>query len=211
MKWVEASAESGKPWIVAFDESGSAAHGQCPDLGYHGFDGHDRTGKMVYTQHEVRKQTLWGTLMGGGAGCEYYFGYQFAENDLICEDWRSRDQSWNYCRTAIGFFHQNKIPFWDMKNVDSLVGNPNHDSSKYCFAKSNATYLVYLPNGGSCSLDLRGAKGNYHVSWFNPRDGGPLQAGSIASVAGGNEVNMGDPPGDHNEDWLVVIRRVGQR
>ena len=98
------SAKAGKPWVVAFDESVQAAHAQCPDLGYQGFDGHDRTGKMAYTQHKVRKQTLWGTLMGGGAGCEYYFGYQFDENDIDCEDWRSRDQSWDYCRIAIGFF-----------------------------------------------------------------------------------------------------------
>ena len=24
--------------------------------------------------------------MAGGAGCEYYFGYQFAENDIVCQD-----------------------------------------------------------------------------------------------------------------------------
>ena len=33
VKWVEASTKAGKPWVVAFDESGSAAHAQCPDLG----------------------------------------------------------------------------------------------------------------------------------------------------------------------------------
>ena len=26
--------------------------------------------------------------MAGGAGNEYYFGYQFDENDIVCEDWR---------------------------------------------------------------------------------------------------------------------------
>ena len=206
VKWVVESAQAGKPWVVAFDESGSAAHGQCPDLGYQGFDGHDRTGKMVYTQHEVRKQTLWGTLMAGGAGCEYYFGYQFAENDIVCEDWRSRDQSWDYCRIAIQFFHENRIPFWEMQNMDELVGNPEHDISKYCFAKANDTYLVYLPNGGAPSLDLRGATGDYDVSWFNPRAGGPLQAGSAATVSGGKEADLGHPPADEREDWLVVIR-----
>ena len=39
VKWVTESAEAGRPWIFAFDESGSAAHGQCPDIGYKGFDG----------------------------------------------------------------------------------------------------------------------------------------------------------------------------
>ncbi|PHS05798.1 MAG: hypothetical protein COA78_15010 [Blastopirellula sp.] len=207
VKWVAASAKSGKPWIVAFDESGSAAHAQCPDLGYKGFDGKDSTGKYVYTQHKVRKQTLWGTLMAGGAGCEYYFGYKFAENDIVCEDWRSRDQSWDYCRIAIGFFHDNQIPFWEMKNEDALVGNPDHGVSKFCFAKSNDTYLVYLPEGGSSSLDLSGAKGEYDVQWFNPRTGGELNAGSVTQLKGGRSVSLGTAPTDQKEDWLVVVRK----
>ena len=41
-----------------------------------GFDGKDNSGKMIHTQHDVRKNTLWGNLMAGGAGCEYYFRLQ---------------------------------------------------------------------------------------------------------------------------------------
>jgi hypothetical protein len=207
VKWVAASAEAGKPWIVAFDESGTAAHAQCPDLGYRGFNGRDRSGKMVYTQHKVRKQTLWGTLMAGGAGCEYYFGYQFAENDIVCEDWRSRDQSWDYCRIAIGFFHDHEVPFWEMQNRDGLVGNPDHDASKFCFAKADDTYLVYLSDGGSSDLDLSSTKGDFQVHWFNPRSGGPLQTGSVQSLSGGRAVSLGQPPEDDQQDWLVVVRR----
>lgn len=210
VKWVKASAAAGKPWIVAFDESGSAKHAQCPDLGYKGFDGHDRNGEMAHTQHEVRKQTLWGTLMAGGAGNEYYFGYQFDENDIVCEDWRSRDQSWDYCRIAINFFHDNHIPFWEMQNADELVGNSDHGISKFCFAKANDTYLVYLPNGGASKLDLTAAKGDYEIKWFNPRSGGDLKSGSVAVVTGGAEVSLGNPPADNKEDWLVVIRKASK-
>lgn len=32
VKWVQESARAGKPWVVAFDESGSAAHGQSSTL-----------------------------------------------------------------------------------------------------------------------------------------------------------------------------------
>ncbi|TWU15418.1 Kelch repeat-containing protein [Allorhodopirellula heiligendammensis] len=215
VKWVNESSEAGKPWIVAFDESGSAAHAQCPDLGYQGFDGHDRSGKMVYTQHKVRKETLWGTLMGGGAGCEYYFGYQFDQNDIVCEDWRSRDQSWDYCRIAINFFHDHKIPFWEMKNADDLVGNPKHDTSRFCFAKDDEVYLVYLPSGGEAELDLSGAASDFTVAWFNPRSGGELASGSVEIVSGGGTVSLGLPPADANEDWLVVLKakqdQVAQR
>ena len=206
VKWVKASTTSGKPWVVAFDESGSAAHAQCPDLGYRGFDGRDSTGQMIYTQHKVRKQTLWGVLMAGGAGCEYYFGYKFAENDIVCEDWRSRDQSWDYCRIALSFFHDNNIPFHEMHNADELVGNPEHGTSRYCFAKANDTYLVYLPNGGTTSLDLSETQGDYNVKWFNPRTGGGLLTGSIRTLSAGESVLVGTPPSDETSDWLVVLR-----
>jgi hypothetical protein len=207
VKWVRASADAGKPWVVAFDESGSAAHGQPPDLGYEGFDGRDRRGEMTYTQHEVRQQTLWGVLMAGGAGVEYYFGYQYPQNDLVCEDWRSRDQSWDYCRIALEFFREHTIPFWQMACADRLVGNPDHDNSRYCFAQPGELYLVYLPDGGSAELDLRDAGGEFQVRWFDPRQGGSLVAGSVPSLRGGQLAELGSPPRDPTEDWLVVVRR----
>ena len=48
-----------------------------------------------YTAHDIRKYTLWGTLMAGGVGVEYCFGYALPRNDLVCEDLRSRDKSWD--------------------------------------------------------------------------------------------------------------------
>ncbi len=203
VKWVEMSQQTGKPWIVAFDESGSAAHGQCPDLGYRGFDGRDKTGKMIYDQHAVRRQTLWGHLMGGGAGVEYYFGYQFAENDLVCEDWRSRDQSWDYCRIALEFFQD--IAIEKMQPADELVDNPKHDNSRYCMAWPGQLYLVYLPDGGQCQLDLRKADGDFQTSWLNPRTG-EVTNSSKPPVRGGKKVAVA-APGDDQEDWLVVLRR----
>jgi hypothetical protein len=144
--------------------------------------------------------------MAGGAGCEYYFGYQFAENDIVCEDWRSRDRSWDYCRIAVEFFHQNEIPFWEMVNQDELVGNPEHGNEKYCFAKPNEVYLVYLPSGGTTTIDLSGAEGEYQVSWYNPRTGGALQRGSIESVSAGDRVELGQSPNQNDRDWLVMLR-----
>ncbi|MCC9603461.1 DUF5060 domain-containing protein [Stieleria sp. JC731] len=205
--WVRESTDAGKPWVVAFDESGSAAHGQCPDLGYNGFDGHDRKGEMAYTEHEVRKLTLWGHLMGGGAGNEYYFGYQFDENDIICEDWRSRDRSWDYCRIALGFFADETIPFWEMQNRDDLVGNPEHGNRCYCFCKTDEIYLVYLPDGSDVAVDLSDASGAFLVSWFNPRTGGPLIQGGQRSVVAGGRVLIKSPAGDPAEDWLLVLRK----
>lgn len=204
VKWVRESRQAGKPWVVAFDESGSAAHGQCPDLGYRGFEGKDRSGETVYTEHDVRRQTLWGTLTGGGAGVEYYFGYKFAENDLVCEDWRSRDRSWDYCRVALEFFHDQKIPFHEMQPADALVGNPEHDNSKYCLAKPGEIYLVYLPYGGSTELDFGGARGNFSVDRFLARTG-TREGKSDTVVADSGTATITAP--NQTDDWVIVIRK----
>lgn len=207
VKWTRASAQAGKPWVVAFDESGTAQYAQVPDLGYQGFDGTDpEDGKKIHTQHEVRKYTLWGTLMAGGGGVEYYFGYKLPQNDLICEDWRSRDHSWDCCHIALEFFRQQNIPFWNMQSLDELVANPEFNNDRYCLATPGKTYLIYLPDGGSATLDLSGVQGDFDVRWFNTREGGPLLVGSVKEIAGGNKVSVGMPPLDSEFDWLVVIR-----
>ena len=145
--------------------------------------------------------------MAGGAGVEYYFGYQLPQNDLGCEDWRSRDQSWEYCRIALEFFRGQRIPFWEMKNANGLIGNTDDSNSRFCFAKPGQIYLVYLPQGGTTDLDLTGAAGPCTVKWFNPRKGGELLAGSVSSLQGGSKASVGLSPADPNEDWVVIVRK----
>lgn len=208
VRWVLASEESNKPWVVANDEQGPASLGVPPDPGFSGFAGKDAQGRDVgYTLDDIRKLSLWGNLMAGGAGVEYYFGYALPENDLVAENFRSRDRSWDYGRIAIDFFHSQNIPFWEMKPADELVGNNQHDNSRYCFAKANELYLVYLPTGNTTDLDLSSASGQFTVSWFDPRNGGPLRKGRTAVVKGGASVSLGAPPGSAGEDWLIVVRR----
>ena len=104
------------------------------DAGVEGFDGTVNDYRRRYGLHEIRKLTLWGNLMGGGAGVEYYFGYRLPQHDLNVEDFRSRDQSWDYARIAIEFFKEHKIPFWEMQPADELVGNSIGAESYYCLA-----------------------------------------------------------------------------
>lgn len=209
LRWLEKSKAAGKVWAVANDEQNPANMGVPPDPGFEGHSGEAQAkdGKSTYTLHDVRKKTLWGTLMAGGWGVEYYFGYQLPETDLSCQNYRSRDNSWDYCRIALEFFQDKQIPFSEMENADALVGNPKHNNSKYCLAKPGEIYLVYLPNGGSTKLDLHEAEGDFSVRWFNPRAGGELQEGSASHVRGGDAVQLGSPPVDPGEDWVIVVRR----
>lgn len=207
LKWVNESAKAGTPWVVANDEQNSASEGVPPDPGYEGFSGRAGNGKQSYDLHDIRKLTLWGSLMAGGGGVEYYFGYKLPQSDLIAQDYRSRDRSWDFARIALEFFPANRIPFWEMKNADALIGNPTHDNSKFCLAKKGEIYLVYLPKGGAAQLDLGGSPGEFGIQWFDPRHGGAPVAGSVGSVKGGANVGIGTPPRDPAEDWLAIIRK----
>jgi hypothetical protein len=94
-----------------------------------------------------------------------------------------------------------------MTNADGLVGNDKHDNSRYCFAKANEVYLVYLPSGDTATLDLSKATGQFSVEWFDPRNGGATKRGSVTAVKGGAPASLGMPPDNPNEDWLAVVRR----
>jgi len=203
LKWVTESNKVGKPWVVANDEQNSAAKGVPADPGYKGFD----ASKVGYDIHDIRKQTLWANIMAGGAGVEYYFGYQLPENDLMMEDFRSRDMSWDYCRIAIDFLANNKIPFQEMKNRDALIGNTDYNKEKHCLAKEGEIYLVQLAYTKTTSLDLTGVLGEFTVEWFNPVLGGKLLKGSVKTVIGGKIVKLGNAPKKSDHDWVVVVRK----
>ena len=60
-------AARGKGLSRVLDEIGPASHGVLPDA-----DDPDHDA--------VRHHALWGNLMAGGGGCEWYFGYEYAHN-----------------------------------------------------------------------------------------------------------------------------------
>lgn len=192
--YLDRSAAAGKPWAVACDEPGDASHALRPD--YDAGNSHE----------DGRKNALWGTLMAGGWGNEWYFGYQHDHSDLTCNDFRSRDNWWDYCRVALDFFRSNAVPFWLMKNDNGL----SSAGDDYCFYQQGKVYIVYLKNGGTTDLDLRGTSGFFDVYWYNPRSGGALQKGSVAGVSGGGWVNLGVPPASQAEDWTILVRKKGK-
>jgi hypothetical protein len=182
------SAEAGRKWAIFGDEQAPASHGVVPDANDPGHDG-------------PRKLALWGNLMGGGSGVEWYFGHRFANMDINCEDWRSRDVMWDQTRYALEFFHKH-LPFWKMAPADDLISAER----AYCFAKPGQIYAVYLPNGGTTSLDLGDSPATSTVQWFNPRTGGELQTGTKTEITSPGSVNIGRPPGDPGKDWVALIK-----
>ncbi|MFK7852101.1 MAG: DUF5060 domain-containing protein [Akkermansiaceae bacterium] len=202
LTWVRKSREAGKPWVVAYDEPGNATQGLA----------NDEENKKKPSQNgnytDARHKALWGVLLAGGVGTEWYFGYKFAHSDLTLQDFRSRDEWWDYCRYALSFFRENEIPFHEMENNNELIGNVNGRSEGgYCFAKSGDVYVIYLPKGVERDVLLEDGNSKYRVQWFNPRSGGKLLDGSIKEMHGGIASSMGIPPKDGDKDWVVLVRK----
>ncbi|MHC4540529.1 MAG: DUF5060 domain-containing protein, partial [Planctomycetota bacterium] len=184
--YIDRSVAAGKPWVVACDEPGDASHGLITDA-------------EDPTRDNARKNGLWGNIMAGGAGVEWYFGYKHPHSDLTCEDYRTREKVWTQCRYALEFFRKHEIPFWDMKCEDELTEN----TDDYVLCKPGEIYLVYLKHGGKVELNV--ANGNFKYGWFNPRTGdGLLRTGSTKA---GRKIEVAAP--DKN-DWLLVIRGSGR-
>ena len=101
-EWTTRSAEAGRPWMVAVDEPLGWEFGARPDADVDG----PRT-EIV--------SVLWPTLLGGGAGVEWYFGWQnnAPTSDLSNEDQRTRDRLWKASAKVRKFFET--LPLTEMK------------------------------------------------------------------------------------------------
>lgn len=185
-KWVVESEKAGDRWLVNLDEIGPHWQGVMPDANDPDHD-------------TVRHHCLWGSLMAGGGGVEWYFGYRYPHNDLSLEDFRSRENWWKQSTLATQFI--GGFPLEEMSNRDDLV----NVKGSYCLAKESEVYIVYLPAGSSPAKLQLDAAGTYDVAWFNPRSGGDLSEGSVTSIQGVGKRLLGAPPLDPGKDWVVVI------
>lgn len=188
--WRRRSDEANHPWVVSMDEIGPYDVGALPDS-------HDPA------HSALREQVLWGALMAGAAGVEWYFGSNAPETDLACEDWRSRDALWQQTRIAADFF-QEHLSYWELTLSDDLVTG----AKAYCLAKPPEQFVIYRLGqqaDANLQLDLRGSTAKYRVRWFSPTDGGQLRQGSVAAVKGGQTVQIGMPPETPGQDWVVLL------
>lgn len=188
--WLAKSAQTDKPWIITIDEIGHHSRGVDPD---------DRPDN---NQDSVRAEVLWGNLMAGGGGVDWYFGWRNHNNDLQCEDWRSRDRVWDFTRHALTFFNTH-LEIGEMIAQDKLT----EGAQNYCLANPGETYVVYFPFGGTASLNLQGVSGAFEVSWYDPQAGGSLQKGEVSQVEGGAVVALGAAPKEADRDWAVLLKK----
>jgi hypothetical protein len=178
--WVENSSNSGKKWVVANDEQGNANIGVDQD---------PNDNKLV------RHRVLWGALMAGGAGVEYYYGYQTGETDLSAQDHRSRDTKYTHASYALNFFNTYLQDYLtEMLSLDDITS----ENDDYVYGKLNELYVVYRPDGGTTTINL--PTGDWSVQWYNPRDGGDLSSAITIT----DELVAPD-----SNDWVALVTNTG--
>ncbi|NJN27468.1 MAG: DUF5060 domain-containing protein [Cyclobacteriaceae bacterium] len=190
LKWRHKSDSTGKQWALAVDEPGKASVALLPD-------------EEDMEHNLARENALWGSLMAGAFGVEWYFGYQSPHSDLTCEDFRSRDLFWDQNKYARHFFEQ-YIPFWEMEPADELTT----DDQSYCLAAKDEIYVVFLKSGQqTSSINMGDSGAEFGIYWFDPRNGGTLQRGSIEHVKATGAVAIGLAPEEQDMDWVVLLKK----
>ncbi|MDU0352742.1 DUF5060 domain-containing protein [Paraglaciecola aquimarina] len=184
LSWRKKAQEKGNNIQISMDEIGIWQEGLKPDADD--------------PEHNIlRQQVLWGSLMAGASGTEWYFGYNFPHNDLSAEDWRSRHNMWQQTSIAEQLLSQFQLN--NFQPQDQLTVRKDD----YVLAEEGKTYLVYLPSATGVN-ELQLSLGAYTVQWFNPRQGGALANGTTAQITT-SQNNFGLPSEDPELDWLAVI------
>lgn len=186
-KWLGLAKQAKVKWAVAVDEPGDAQHSLVPDE-----DDADHD--------NARQNALWGSLMAGAWGTEWYFGYKHAHSDLSCEDWRSRDLFWDQCNHLLRFIRENELPLPEMKPMNDLSSS----SQDWVLAKEGDTYLVFLKMGEKPTNVLKVPEGTYTSYWLNPREG---KFSGRSGRHTGTEIKVSTPPGEVEKDWILFVRK----
>lgn len=199
--WKTKARASGHDWMITMDEIGMWHTGAQSD--------------SITPNHDtLRRYVLWGTLLSGGAGVEWYFGARNRYHDLNTEDWRTRDRLWELTGYALDFF-QEHLPYWEMRPAHDLV----YAEGAYCFQKPEEVYAMYFPKDNSLnlpsskrySMNLEIPKEKqFLIQWYDPLNGGDLQTGSLKQIAidEGTVKSLGNPPKREEQDWVVLVKQI---
>jgi hypothetical protein len=96
------------------------------------------------------------------------------------------DPKWDPVRDSLG--HTRRYA----ERMDLAKAAPSEEisSTRYCLASPGEQYLIYLPDGGSVTVDLSAAEGRMAVEWFDPSQ---AETHTGDAVAGGDEVTLRAP------------------
>lgn len=202
---------------VAWDEAEHCWRGDVPEIalslradrrygkpvlntesGYEYLRGAPTERQQVHHTDKVRRAS-WRIVCAGGylaAGFHGTIGHSDVWNRLDAPNhytFQVRDEgAAAQLRILYGFF--TALPFWRLEPFDGITGEAQ------ALAVPGELYVLYLPHGGSVSVDLGALPGTVTARWFNPRDG---SWGQETTAAGGGRQEFTAPD---TQDWALLVR-----
>jgi Domain of unknown function (DUF5060)/Divergent InlB B-repeat domain len=189
--WRAKSSEAGHKWIVANDESwpiDNTLKGEVKMLDY-----------------------TWRTFMAGGEGLFQYTGYSIpAIGDITMENFRLIENTQKILIAAKELFLKPEINkhLPQLKNENTLVDNPIGNDAPFCLSKKGQLYIIYRTSvTNQKPLNLAGISGLFNINWYDAKNGGVFQNGSVTKVMGGATVDLGNPPKDAEMPWVIILSK----
>ncbi|WP_442508117.1 DUF5060 domain-containing protein [Novipirellula sp. SH528] len=195
----EATAKTGRPLPISMDEF-------VLDVGQ------KESWKPFDRPALHRKQKIWPTLMSGGQ-------IEFILEDLLgTESFKTpqRIELWKSLAIARTFM-EDHLPFWEMQPADELVDDEatlevglgsgkSFPLGAQVFRKPGEIYAIYFPVARDTGrINLSEATGSFQARWFSPRSG-QFEGNRFELIAGDN-VSIGPPPTEPEQDWALLITR----
>lgn len=94
-------------------------------------------------------------------------GYDGAAIGVGAEDYNVGNPVWEAIRKNLGYARSYSARI----NMAAAVPRGDLASTGYCLAVVGSEYLVFLPNGGSASVNLSAVVGTLTLEWLNPSTG----------------------------------------
>jgi hypothetical protein len=106
-------------------------------------------------------------------------GYDGTAVGLGAAGYVATDPMWPAIRRNLGYTQSYAV------RMDLGAARPRGDlaSSRYCLAKPGSEYLVFVPGGGTVTVDLGAAPGPFTIEWFDPATGTSIPGGQLAGGA----------------------------
>ena len=113
---------------------------------------------------------LWGI---GGNSAWVWKSFLRGHNPLFMDpydgkvDAKTFDPQFEPIRRSLG----QTLSYAERLDLAAMVPTKDVASSGYCLAAPGRAYLIYLPKGGTVSVDLSQGSGKFSVEWFHPETG----------------------------------------
>jgi len=170
------------------------------ESGYEYLRGHPTGRRQVHHTDKVRR-SAWRIVCAGG-----YFAAGFHGTLGHSDAWNRLDPPNHYTFTVkgegaadqLGLLHDffAILPFWRMQSFEGVTGDA------VALAEPGKVYAVCLPHGGSTTVDLTAASGQFTGRWFDPRTG---EFDRKFYAPGGRPSEFQAPD---LRDWVLLLQRA---